>query len=111
MLGVDDFALRRGHRYATILIDAETRERVEVLPDRKARTLTAWLRTHPGIESVCRDGAAGCAQAVTDALPGVPQGFHRWHLWQDLGEAVLKEVHTHPWLLGEMRAAVPGPCP
>ncbi|MFF1651733.1 ISL3 family transposase, partial [Streptomyces sp. NPDC058240] len=95
VLGVDDFALRRGHRYATILINAETRERVEVLPDRKAETLTAWLRTHPGIEAVCRDGAAGYAQAVTDALPQVPQITDRWHLWHNLGEAVLKEVHAH----------------
>jgi transposase len=95
VLGVDDFALRRGHRYATILIDAETRERIEVLPDRKAETLTAWLRTHPGVEAVCRDGSAGYAQAVTDALPDVPQIADRWHLWHNLGEAVLKEVHAH----------------
>jgi transposase len=95
VLGVDDFALRRGHRYATILINAETRERVEVLPDRKAETLTAWLSAHPGIEAVCRDGAAGYAQAVTDALPEVPQIADRWHLWHNLGEAVLKEVHAH----------------
>ncbi|MCX4852088.1 ISL3 family transposase [Streptomyces sp. NBC_00893] len=95
VLGVDDFALRRGHRYATILINAETRERVEVLPDRKSETLTAWLRTHPGVEAVCRDGAAGYAQAVTDALPQVPQITDRWHLWHNLGEAVLKEVHAH----------------
>ncbi len=95
VLGVDDFALRRGHRYATLLIDAETRERIEVLPDRKAGTLTAWLCTHPGVEAVCRDGSAGYAQAVTDALPDVPQIADRWHLWHNLGEAVLKEVHAH----------------
>ncbi|MFC9757321.1 transposase [Streptomyces sp. NPDC056921] len=82
---MDDFALRHGHRYATILINAETRERVEVLPDRKSETLTAWLRTHPGVEAVCRDGAAGYAQAVTDALPQVPQITDRWHLWHNLG--------------------------
>jgi transposase len=73
VLGVDDFALRKGHRYATILINAVTRERVDVLPDRKSETLTGWLRAHPGVEVVCRDGAAGNAQAVTDALPEVPQ--------------------------------------
>jgi transposase len=78
VLGVDDFALRRGHRYATILINAETCERIDVLPDRKAETLTAWLRTHPGVEVVCRDGSAGYARAITDALPGVPQVTDRW---------------------------------
>ena len=49
VLGVDDFALRRGQVYATILIDAETGQRVDVLASRKADVLEAWLRGHPGV--------------------------------------------------------------
>lgn len=52
VLGVDDFALKRRHRYATTVTDAETGERIDVLPDRSADTLQRWLREHPGAEIV-----------------------------------------------------------
>ncbi|KPI13387.1 transposase IS204/IS1001/IS1096/IS1165 family protein [Actinobacteria bacterium OV450] len=80
VIGVDDFALRRRHSYATIIINAETGERIEVLPGREAATLEAWLRGHPGIEAVCRDGSATYAEAVRRALPDAVQISHRWHL-------------------------------
>jgi transposase len=95
VLGIDEFALRKGHRYATILTDAETGERIEVLSDRKTETVIAWLKAHPGIEVVCRDGAGGFAQATTDADPTIVQVADRWHLWHGLAEAALKEVGAH----------------
>jgi transposase len=95
VLGVDDFALRRGQVYATVLINAETGQRVDVLDSRKADVLEAWLRSHPGVEIVCRDGSGAYGEAVRRALPGAVQVGDRWHLWHLLAEAVLKEVAAH----------------
>lgn len=95
VIGVDDFALRRRHRYATVVIDAETHERIDVLPDRTAYTHHAWLRAHPGVEVVCRDGSATWAEAIRRALPSAVQVNDRWHLWHNLCEAALSEVKAH----------------
>jgi transposase len=95
VLGVDDFALRRGHAYATVLINAETGQRVDVLPGRTADVLEAWLRAHPGPQVVCRDGSGACAEAIRRALPSAVQVSDRWHLWHGLAEAAQKEVTAH----------------
>ena len=55
------------------IIDADTHERIDVLPDRAADSLEAWLREHPGIEAVCRDGSATYAEAIRRALPRATQ--------------------------------------
>ncbi|GAA2912099.1 hypothetical protein Acy02nite_90060 [Actinoplanes cyaneus] len=95
ILGVDDFALRRSRQYATVLIDAETHDRVDVLLDRRADTLESWLREHPGVQIVCRDSSATYAEAVRRALPDAVQVADRWHLWHNLAEATGKEVAAH----------------
>jgi transposase len=95
VLGIDDFALRRGSVYATVLIDAETGRRVDVVPGRTAGAAEEWLRDHPGAEIVCRDGSGAYGEAVRQALPSAVQAGDRWHLWHGLGEAVKKEVAAH----------------
>jgi transposase len=97
ILGVDDWAMRKGRTYGTILVDLEKRRAIDLLEDRSAATLAAWLQEHPGIEVVARDRSTEYAKGVSEGAPNAQQVADRWHLLlnvRQMVERLLSRIHS-----------------
>lgn len=83
VIGIGDFAFRRGQTYGTIVCDLERRKPVTLLPDRALEKSRAWLARHPTISVVARDRGGGYGEAIARGLPDAEQVADRWHLMEN----------------------------
>jgi transposase len=102
VIGVDDWAFRKRHRYGAIIIDLERRCPIDLLPNRSGATLAAWLHRHPSIEIVARDRDAEFAEAISKAAPQAIQVADRFHLLCNLYAALMRLMDRQP---SSLRAA------
>lgn len=118
VLGVDEWARRKGRTYSTILVDLEQHRPVDLLPNHSSAALAAWLQAHPGVQIISRDRAGAYAEGATLGAPTAVQIADRWHLLRNLGDALerafdqQRSTITHafaPEATGEERPPVDAP--
>lgn len=95
VLGVDDWAFKKGQRYGTVLVDLEKRQPVDLLPDRTAETLAGWLQAHPGIEIITRDRSNEYIAGIGEGAPRAIQIADRWHLLCNQTDTIQRLMQTH----------------
>ena len=94
-IGIDDWAYRKGQKYGTLICDLETHKIIDVMEGRDGEAIEKWLQGHPGIDTVSRDRANAYSSAVTKALPDAVQIADRFHITQNLLEALKETMRTY----------------
>lgn len=94
VIGIDDFAWRRGRRYGSIIVDLERRAVIDILPDRERETVATWFRANRQVEVICRDRGASYSAPAISAAPQAFQVADRWHLFENASEAFLQAVRA-----------------
>ena len=103
IIGVDDWAFRKGRTYGTVVVDLEAHQVIDLLPDRTATTLETWLKEHPGVTIISRDRAGAYADGAAKGAPDAVQVADRFHLLQNLREALQRLLDRHQTALQAIR--------
>jgi len=98
-LGVDDWAMRKGRKYGTILVDLERHTVVDLLPDRTSAVLETWLKAHPGVELITRDRSGSYSEGATRGAPNAIQIADRFHLLANLTDILKKIIERNSEVL------------
>ncbi len=107
LLGVDDWAWRKGTQYGTVLCDLERGHIIDILPDRERDTLVKWLQQQPGVELITRDRSKPYSEAATLGAPQAQQVADRWHLLKNLREKLQIQLRLYKTLLRWLPAPLP----
>jgi transposase len=105
VIGIDDWAFARGRRYGTLIVNLETHQPVDLLPDRTAQSVADWLKAHPGAMVVSRDRSKEYKAGISQGAPQAIQVADRWHLLKNLGDAVQRVLARHPQALRQAARA------
>jgi transposase len=106
IIGLDDWAYKRGRRYGTIVCDLDRHRAIDLLPERSAESTSAWLKGQPQVEVIARDRSGLYADAATRGAPQAMQVADRWHLVDNLADALEKFLLTRSAQLKEVAAAI-----
>jgi hypothetical protein len=96
VVGVDDWAWRKGSTYGTIIVDLEEREVVDLFPERAAGMTVDWFKKHPGVEIISRDRCGSFAQGAQEGAPQARQFADRFHIVKNMREAIQVQLSRAP---------------
>lgn len=95
VIGVDDWTMRKGQTYGTIILDLQSHQPLDLLPDRSAETLAHWLKDHPTVTHISRDRAQAYADGCTQGAPDAIQIADRWHLFHNMRDALVSVLEHY----------------